>query len=249
MEELRGYVHEVFGSFQGEGPYVGERHVFVRLSGCALGCEYCDTPASRQVAEAAIVETGAGRGAVKTPNPLTVDAVVKAVLAQELWPGFNSALCITGGEPLEQAGFVKALLVSLSGEMKVMLETNGTLPEALAGLRGLVDLVSMDVKLPSVYGKGPLWSEHSLFLDECRESGAEVVVKAVVSGRTPVEEVAKAAMLVTERAKDALLILQPVTGAGPAITAEQLLMFYREARGITGRVRVIPQVHKIMGVK
>ena len=247
MEEITGYIHEVFGSFQGEGPYVGERHVFVRLSGCGLGCDYCDTQSSREVRKAALIEAGAGGGFVEAPNPLGVDAVVRAVMDLEPWPGFNSALCLTGGEPLEQPGFVKALLSALSGEFRVVLETNGTLPVALREVVGLVDVVSMDIKLPSVSGRGPLWHEHGLFLEGCRDR--EVVVKAVVSGQTPEEEVAKAAMLVAERAPDALLVLQPVTGRGREIGPGRLLELFREARGIVGRVRVIPQVHKIMGVK
>ncbi len=247
MEELRGYIHEVFGSFQGEGSYVGERHIFVRLSGCALGCDYCDTEGSQEVRPAAHLEAGAGKGFVEAPNPLGVEAVVRAVLALEPWPGFNSALCITGGEPLEQPGFVKALLTALAGEFRVVLETNGTLPDALREVIGLVDVVSMDIKLPSVSGKGPLWREHGLFLETCRER--EVVVKAVVSGSTPLEEVARAAMLVAERAPDALLVLQPVTGHPDAAGPERMMEFFSEARGIVGRVRVIPQVHKIMGVK
>lgn len=36
-------VHEVFFTVQGEGPFSGERAVFVRLTGCCLRCWWCDT--------------------------------------------------------------------------------------------------------------------------------------------------------------------------------------------------------------
>ena len=36
-------VHEVFYTIQGEGPFSGMPAVFVRLSGCNLGCTFCDT--------------------------------------------------------------------------------------------------------------------------------------------------------------------------------------------------------------
>ena len=37
---------EVFASVQGEGAYVGEPQVLVRLRGCPLRCRWCDTPGS-----------------------------------------------------------------------------------------------------------------------------------------------------------------------------------------------------------
>jgi len=45
---MTAFVDEVFSSVQGEGPRIGERHIFVRFQGCNIRCRYCDTPAAIQ---------------------------------------------------------------------------------------------------------------------------------------------------------------------------------------------------------
>ncbi|MHB8172886.1 MAG: 7-carboxy-7-deazaguanine synthase QueE [Nitrospirota bacterium] len=266
-----GYISEVFGSFQGEGPFVGERHIFVRFAGCSLGCKYCDTRYSLKEAEFASIEDGAGKTATPFKNPMPVRAIVEAVLAQEIFPGFNSKLAITGGEPLEQPEFLRALLEEMNGRFKTLLETNGILPDALARVRDLTDIISMDIKLPSVTGKGELWDAHRDFLDAAK--GKELIVKAVVSRDTPVEEMERAAKMLAEVSPDAIFVIQPValplvrgrvapqeTGWGrlvpPSLLMEEgwgdgdcLFAFYLCAKRMLKNVRVIPQVHKIMGVR
>lgn len=36
-------VNEIFYSIQGEGRYTGTPAVFIRLAGCNLRCDFCDT--------------------------------------------------------------------------------------------------------------------------------------------------------------------------------------------------------------
>jgi len=249
MRVAKGNVSEVFGSFQGEGPHVGERHIFVRLCSCNLSCLYCDTSYAHEKSPFARIEAGPGGRVRKLPNPISVETALEAVKAQEVFPGFNSTLCVTGGEPLMQPAFVGALLDSLDGRFRVMLETNGTLTRAFNTVKQHIDIVSMDIKLPSSSRQGALWKKHAGFLAACADK--EVVVKVVVAGDTPVAEVAKAARLVSDTMPGACFIIQPVsaTGKGRAVPGDMLLEYYTEARGVLENVRVIPQTHKLMGVR
>ena len=36
-------VNEIFKSFQSEGIFVGQSAIFLRLSGCNINCDFCDT--------------------------------------------------------------------------------------------------------------------------------------------------------------------------------------------------------------
>jgi len=246
---INGYVSEVFGSFQGEGPMVGERHLFLRLCCCNLRCRYCDTgPSLAEQSEARIADA-VGQGMRSLQNPLLAGAVAEMLADMEPAPGHFSALSVTGGEPLEQPEFVGAVLDALAGRYRVVLETNGTLAGAFAKVERFVDVVSMDIKLPSVSGLGPLWEEHRAFLETARHR--EMVVKVVFSGDTPLEEVGHAARLVAGYAPDAVFVLQPMSVSGRALPQpeDRLYALYMEARRSLGNVRVIPQVHKILGVR
>lgn len=75
---------DLFASFQGEGCRFGVSSIFVRLSGCSIGCGYCDTPESWGGGEAVPLDLLMGRIAeLRRDHP-------------------GAQLVITGGEPLEQ---------------------------------------------------------------------------------------------------------------------------------------------------
>jgi len=247
MADADGYVTEIFRSIQGEGPRIGEMHAFVRLAGCSLGCAYCDTGSSARPSGTAKVHLPDGE-ALELDNPAGADAVAGYALSLDEPEGMARAVSITGGEPLEQPDFVVELAGRLHGRIPVMLETNGLHHSAMRRLAGLVDMVSVDVKLPSATGLGPLWDEHEAFL--AMLGGLEVWVKSVVGPDTPDEEVALAAGLVSRLLPGAPFVLQPATkrGGGLAVGGRRLLGMYEAARAGHGDVRVIPQAHVAMGV-
>jgi 7-carboxy-7-deazaguanine synthase len=120
-ERLR--INEIFHSLQGEADAVGFPTVFVRLTGCPLRCQYCDT-----------------EYAFHSGEWTDVDAIVEKVR------GFGAAhVCVTGGEPLAQPNCVKLLERLCAAGFAVSLETSGALDVAAVDSR--VSRV-IDVKTP-----------------------------------------------------------------------------------------------------
>lgn len=103
-------VTEIFHSIQGESTYAGLPCVFVRLTGCNLRCNYCDTTYA--------YSNGAA---------LTINSILNQVAA------FSCPLVeITGGEPLLQPETPALIRELLRCEYKVLVETNGSLNIDLA---------------------------------------------------------------------------------------------------------------------
>ena len=104
-------VSEIFTSFQGEGPYVGAPATFLRLYGCNLNCPWCDTD-------------------ISTYEMLSVDDVAEILMTQMEFNNIN-LLVITGGEPTLQMEEIKRLIKELPEDIKIQLETNGSIFEYL----------------------------------------------------------------------------------------------------------------------
>jgi len=122
-EQLR--VNEIFLSVQGEGHLVGTPMVFVRLSGCNLDCEWCDTPHQK--------------GDLMSPE-MIVNQVLFEVRKQPI-----RYVCLTGGEPTIQE--LEPLLDHLHGaDFRVCLESNGSRRLSL-DRREIFDWVTISPKL------------------------------------------------------------------------------------------------------
>ena len=118
---------EIFSSFQGEGPLIGQRQIFVRFAGCNLNCSYCDTQDS------------------KSKNADTLMSVREVVSKiNEILTPDCATISFTGGEPSLYPDFISE--VSKNFNLKIMLETNGTLPNNIDLIEQL-DIVSLDIKL------------------------------------------------------------------------------------------------------
>ena len=121
MTRLR--ITEIFHSLQGEADTAGIPTVFVRLTGCPLRCQYCDT-------------AYAFHGGEWWELPAIVARVHEYA---------TRYVCVTGGEPLAQKGCTTLLTALCDAGLRVSLETSGAMTLAEVDPR-VVKVV--DVKTP-----------------------------------------------------------------------------------------------------
>ncbi|MBF0386871.1 MAG: 7-carboxy-7-deazaguanine synthase QueE [Candidatus Omnitrophica bacterium] len=229
---VKGNVIEIFDSVQGEGKYAGVQQVFVRLAGCNLTCSWCDSSHARDPRTS---------GAVAM-EPLEVWAEI-----DRNWRGSHS-VSFTGGEPLLQKDFLKEILPILKVyKTRVFLETNGTLPEALKEVIEDIDIVAMDVKLPSSTGCAAYWDEHVEFLRVAW--GKDVFIKIVISSGTTMADMVQAVEMISRGDPATPLFLQPNHFDINNGVIHKCREFQQYALNYLSDVRVIPQIHKFLNIR
>ncbi|WP_018275913.1 7-carboxy-7-deazaguanine synthase QueE [Teredinibacter turnerae] len=121
MTDLR--ITEIFHSLQGEARTVGVPTVFVRLTGCPLRCQYCDS------------EYAFFGGEKKSLDEIEAQVT-----------GYRcSHVCVTGGEPLAQPNCIPLLERLCDAGLAVSLETSGAMDISAVDTR--VSIV-LDLKTP-----------------------------------------------------------------------------------------------------
>ncbi|MGD8914251.1 MAG: 7-carboxy-7-deazaguanine synthase QueE [Candidatus Thiodiazotropha sp.] len=121
MSQLR--ITEIFLSLQGEGRSTGYPTVFIRLTGCPLRCDYCDTAYAFSGGEW-----------------LSFEEILQQVDAFQA-----DYVCVTGGEPLAQKGCLALLSALCDADYRVSLETSGALD--ISGVDERVTRI-VDLKTP-----------------------------------------------------------------------------------------------------
>ena len=116
-------VNEIYLSVQGESSYTGLPCVFIRLTGCNLRCEWCDTAY-----------------AFYEGRSMSIDEIVGKVKS------FGVKLVeITGGEPLMQENVYPLMNGLIEKGFQVLLETGGSLSLEKVP-RDIIKI--MDIKCP-----------------------------------------------------------------------------------------------------
>ncbi len=251
MSETVAQVVEIWSGLQGEGPLVGSRQVFVRLAGCNLDCDYCDTPGAHGWSGPAEIETRAGSMEFRPePNPMTPAKVAEEALRLAREVPVHS-IAWTGGEPLWSTAFLAEAIPPLrEAGFRQFLETNGTLPDELAETIDLFNYLSIDVKFPSLSRGVRDLGKSERFLEVLRDSKKPGCLKLVLAAATTREEVERAAVLARDSGLP--LVLQPVSpvdGGPEPPSAKRLLRAQAEALTIHADVRMIGQMQNALGLR
>ncbi|MBA4696820.1 MAG: 7-carboxy-7-deazaguanine synthase QueE [Legionella sp.] len=123
MDENSLRLTEIFYSLQGESSTVGQPTAFIRLTGCPLRCQYCDT---------AYAFRGGKWFSLETILSKVADFGARYV-------------CVTGGEPLAQPKAIELLRALCDTGYYVSLETSGALDISAVDSRVMI---VMDLKTP-----------------------------------------------------------------------------------------------------
>lgn len=116
-------IREIFYSIQGESSTSGWPTIFIRLTGCPLRCQYCDTSY-----------------AFKGGKKLTFAEILSQIQAYQC-----QRICITGGEPLAQPVCFELMRFLADQGYHLSLETSGAIDISPVDQRVLV---VMDLKTP-----------------------------------------------------------------------------------------------------
>lgn len=231
---------EIFTSIEGEGALFGTKTMFVRLAGCPLKCHWCDTP------YAIPMDSG---GSFSTDD-------VKKMISDELLP-HTYKVNFTGGEPLVQhaavielAGFVR------SKGIRTYLESACYDSARFAKVLPYIDICKIEFKLKDsrvVDEKSypTLLKNEMECLRLAVKAGKNPYIKVVATNSSDVDEfkaLVKKIFQAAGRENIAGFIIQPSNKIDEPVL-DRLFAFYDAVYPYYDQVRVVPQLHKIIGAR
>ena len=185
----------------------------------------------------------------KVKNPISTEMLTQYI--NKLAPDLHHSISLTGGEPLLQNKFLLSFLPKLKNEFSIpiYLESGGHRPGELKNIVDFIDYVSMDFKLPSSAKTGSFWDEHRDFLNISLAAKKNIWVKIVVSSDTFYDDLLSSINLVRSLSTGVEIFLQPVTEINSSKPPDEisLLDLHSKLLQLYPHIRVIPQVHKLIG--
>lgn len=231
---------------------MGRRQIFIRFPFCELNCCYCDSVYAKEIPKVCEVEMEPNGGTELIGNPVDVDDVIHYI-ERLITPDLHS-VCFTGGEPLLSLRFLFSIAERTQGEKwKNYLETSGSSLKKFESVIPLFNYAAIDVKLPNHDAVPPQkWKQ--LYREEigCAkisvDRGKETIIKIVILPGTKEEDFVGVCKGLPA---DIKLVLQPVSPIGNITPSrnEEIFKLSSIAGEFLSNIMVIPQVHKIMGIK
>jgi organic radical activating enzyme len=235
---LKVRLFEIFTSVEGEGILYGTKTLFVRLAGCPFTCFYCDT------LESLPLNSGTEHSIDEANN-----------LIDEKLEKNTYKVNFTGGEPLIQSEAVLELAKHIkSRNIPTYLESSCYDSKKFSIVLPFIDYIKIEFKTPDA--KFVDTKHYSKLIEnalECLKSAVHskkiTYIKIVVSSKTELEslnELLDKIFNIISKEDIAGFIIQPTYGiAEPSL--EQLLKFYDLVYPYYTEVRVVPQLHKLIG--
>jgi 7-carboxy-7-deazaguanine synthase len=229
---IKSRIIEIFTSIQGEGPYVGVKQLFIRFCGCNLKCSYCDTK----------------NGQSEEYLDFTAEELKEHIKSFNLKSVHSISL--TGGEPLIWADFLIEFLPMIKNNFKakIYLETNSTLKNELEKIIDFIDIISADIKLPSASGIENSFAVHDEFFKTATKYNKEIFAKIVFDENILDDEIFHCLKLAEKY--NLPLILQPKTVDNKVSPgSEKMFEIFNKFLAVQPNTRIIPQIHKFLGVE
>lgn len=231
-------IFEIFTSVEGEGILYGTKTMFVRLAGCPFTCFYCDTK------ESLPMDSGI---------EYSISDACKMI--DEQLEDHTYKVNFTGGDPLVQYQAVAELAKHIqSKNIPTYLESSCFDAKKFQHVLPYMDLIKIEFKTKESEFVDP--KHYPTLLDnafECLrmaiDSKKTTYIKIVVSKKTTIQTISALSERIFKTiSKDDIsgFIIQPTFGISePAL--EQLLQFYDVVVPYYDEVRIVPQLHKIIG--
>ncbi len=225
---MKAEISEIFYSIQGEGILAGVRQLFIRFRGCNLDCYYCDTTYNENC-----IDYTSGK---EVKNPVERDYIQKIIDNSER----IHSVTFTGGEPMLYGDFIS----SLNKTKKFYLESNMTLPERAKQFK-FFDFIAGDLKLRNVTSKNynELYERTIKCFKILRNTRRRLTFcKIVLPQKFDIHEVSELAKGIEDYVHS--FVLQPVFGVWTEniLKLQEMMLEFKDTR-------IIPQIHKYLGVR